>query len=119
MAKKRWKISVISKLDGKFPQKTGPDKPGTECSVVMNDGSGDQHLVVRIYADNVSRGPKQAAAVTAYLHSMLEYGWTPAQYQGTPGELLVPMRFKLPANTDRRDPWWKLCLFAPWKLCSR
>ena len=44
MTKKRWKISVVNKLDGKFPQKSGPDKPGTECTVVMNDGSGDQHL---------------------------------------------------------------------------
>jgi hypothetical protein len=119
MTKKRWKISVVNKLDGKFPQKSGPEKPGTECSVVMNDGSGDQHLVVRIYADNVSRGPKQATAVTAYLNGLLESGWTPADYQGAPGELLVPMRFKVPTNCDRAKPWWKLWLLAPLSICSR
>jgi hypothetical protein len=119
MTKKRWQISVISKEDGKFPQKSGPDKPGTECTVSLNGGTGEKRILVRIYADNVSRGLKQAVAVTAYLNGLLESGWTPAEYQGEPGELLVPMRFKVPPISDRAAPRWRVCFAAPWRLCSR
>ncbi|HEY4232074.1 MAG TPA: hypothetical protein VGM76_01480 [Lacipirellulaceae bacterium] len=67
---------------------------------------GEQRILVRIYADNVSRGPNQSVAVVAFINSLLQSGWTPDQFQGEPGELVVPVRFKIPANSGCAKPWW-------------
>lgn len=107
MSKQTWRISVVSKADDRFPQKSGPPKPGTDCTVLIGNRSTEHRVIVRIYADNVSRGPKQAGAVLAYINSLLESGWTPAQYQGAPGEIVVPMRFQVPPDSVRAKSWWK------------
>jgi hypothetical protein len=112
MAKQNWRVSVVSKVDARFAQKSGPNKPGTDCTVSLRDSSGEQRVLVRIYADNVSRGPNQAKAVTGYIGSLLQSGWTPAQYTGEPGELVVPMRFQVPPNDNWEKPWWRFWWFG-------
>jgi hypothetical protein len=111
MFKKNWRVSVVSTLDGHFVQKTGPNKPGTECIVSLRKWFVEQRILVRIYADNVSRGPKQSIAVVAFVNSLLQSGWTPDQYKGEPGELVVPMRFNVPPTQDFAKRWWR-CLVA-------
>jgi hypothetical protein len=108
MAKKHWRVSVVSKLDARFAQKSGPPKPGTDCTVLLSNGSGEQRILVRIYADNVARGPNQATAVAGFVNNLLHSGWTPAEYKGEPGELVVPTRFQAPPNNERTKLWWKL-----------
>jgi hypothetical protein len=107
MFKKRWRVSVVSKLDGHFVQKSGPSKPGTECTVSLRWWFGERRIQVLIYADNISRGPKQSIAVVAFVNSLLQSGWTPDQFRGDGGELVVPVRFKVPATSADAKPWWR------------
>jgi len=106
MAGKSWRVSFVEKVDAEFGQKSGPRKRGTDCTVAVTDGTITQRIIVRIYADNISRGAKQADAVVAYMHSLLDSGWTPAQYKREPGEPTVPTRFDVPLRIDR-EPWWR------------
>ena len=106
MAKQRWRVSFVDKVNGDFSQIKGPRKRGTDCTVAVSDGACTHRVVVRIYADNVSRGTKQADAVIAYVQSLLDSGWTPEQYNREPGELVVPVRFKVLPRIERK-PWWR------------
>ena len=64
-------------------------------------------VFVRAYADDVGKIADQdeARLVIAYVASLLESGWSPLQYKGTPGELVVP-RQSAPPSVKR--PWWRL-----------
>jgi hypothetical protein len=106
MAKKRWQVEFVDKFDADFSQFKGPRKRGTDCTVAVSDGSNTQRIIVRIYVDNVSRGPKQADAVVAYVRSLLDSGWTPEQYNREPGELVVPVRLQVLLPIERK-PWWR------------
>jgi hypothetical protein len=106
MAKERWRVSFVEKVDADFSQIKGPRKLGTDCTVAVRDGSSTQRVIVRIFADNISRGPRQADAVIAYVQSLLDSGWTPEQYNREPGELVVPVRFQVPPRIERK-PWWR------------
>jgi hypothetical protein len=108
MFKKSWRVSVVSTLDGHFAQKSGPNKPGADCTVSIRKWFGEQRINVRIYADNVSRGPKRSIAVVAFVNTLLQSGWTPDEYKGEPGELVVPMRFNVPPTHDFAKWWWKI-----------
>jgi hypothetical protein len=102
-----WKISVQSGLSAHFKQPAGPSKAGADWVVVLTNRAGEKHLFVRIYDDNIAKGPKaQAEAVAAYVHSKLESGWNPDEYSGQ-GELVVPTDFNPGTRVALTKPWWK------------
>jgi hypothetical protein len=104
----RWRITVIDGLSAHFYTETGESKPGTDWAVSLKDRTGERRVLVRIYDDNVARGPRQQAeAVIACLARQLNSGWNPDTYKGEPGELVVPTQFSPMPNEYQPKPWWR------------
>lgn len=113
MASARRTVSVTGALRAHFKQPGGPSRAGADWAVVVDDGDQQKRILVRTYADDV--GPisdknDEAQLVIAYVAGLLESGWSPEQYKGEPGELVVP-RGQTPAPRENasasKRPWWR------------
>lgn len=113
-------ISVLSALRAHFKQPSGPSRAGADWTVRLSGGEGqEEHITVRTYADEVGRisEDEEAGLVVRHVAQLLESGWSPAQYRGTPGELLVgrPASSTAPAavpSAPAKQPWWRRLLFG-------
>lgn len=87
-----WQATVTNGLHAHFKQSDGPSRPAVEWSVVLNNGTDERTILVRSYADEGrSVEPnEEIPRVLAFIDRLLGTGWTPADYQNEPGELVVP-----------------------------
>lgn len=111
MAEAGWNVSVTGALRAHFKQPAGPSRAGADWSVSLV-GDGAQHRVmVRTYADDFGSLAEadEARVVVAYVGQLIESGWTPDQYTGKPGELVVPREMPLPPGVQpgSKRPWWR------------
>ena len=90
-----WTVSVSSFIRAHFFQPTGPSRAGADWVVALTRGSESTKVMVRVYADTIpGRSPEQEQELAArYVLSLLNSGWSPADYRKTPGELTVPVSF--------------------------
>jgi hypothetical protein len=103
-----WQVSVLNGLSAHFEQPSGPSKAGTDWAVWLTNGAGERRILVRIYEDNLAKGPKaQAKAVLKCVASLLQSGWYPDEYKGKPGELTVPTNFNAGTADSIAKPWWR------------
>jgi len=104
----RWRIAVIDGLSAHFYTATGESKPGTDWAVSLKSGGSEKRILVRVYDDNVARGPRQQTeAVIAFVARLINSGWSPDQYSGKPGELVVSVDFCPMPNEYEPTPWWR------------
>ena len=107
-----WTVSVTGALRAHFNQPSGPSRAGADWAVLLTSGSEQKRVLVRTYADEVGTiGDKaEAQLVIAYVTSLLESGWSPTQYKGEPGELVVPRQSTNAPGTrapSAKRPWWR------------
>ena len=86
-----WQLSILSGLSAHFKQPGGSSKAGTDWIVSLVNSAGEKRILVRMYDDHAAKEPNaKAAAILNYVGSLLQSGWSPDQYMGEPGELVVP-----------------------------
>jgi hypothetical protein len=85
-------LSVTRALQASFLQPTGPSRTGIDWSVVIKEGEGEETVIVRTYLDEIPHASTDelAEAAMCYIETLLDSGWTIANYRATPGELTVP-----------------------------
>ena len=86
-----FKLAVTAGLNAHFLQPNGPSRAGTDWAVTVTDDGNDVRILVRTYADTMPGLTKEQQTQRAieYVALLLSSGWTPADYQGRPGELTV------------------------------
>jgi hypothetical protein len=108
-----WEIEITGGLHASFFQPDGSSRPGTDWWVVFRRGSIEHKVLVRTYPPEHERSStdSETRAVFDHVVGLLNRGWEPTSYTGTPGELSVD----LSAAAVRRDssgqlkvkPWWQ------------
>ena len=98
---KNWRISISNGLSAHFNQPTGPSRAGTDWVVNLECDGETKALLVRSYQDETGdQQPAQiASAITHFIQQKINGGWDPEQYQGDPGELV------LPAQVSKKPRW--------------
>lgn len=63
--------------------------------ISLANSAGECKILVRAYADEVGELPPEQEAQLAvqFLGHLIETGWSPDQYRGDPGELVIPRGF--------------------------
>jgi len=90
-----FKVRALQGLRAHFKQPSGPSRPGADWAISLVNSAGERKILVRTYADEVGPlSPEQEAQLAvAYVGHLIESGWSPDQYRGEPGELVVPKGF--------------------------
>lgn len=101
---KNWRVSVSSGLSAYFKQPTGKSRAGTDWAVTLECDGATKGLFVRSYQDETgNQQPAQiASAIANFIQQKIKEGWDPEQYQGDPGELVLPA----PASNKPRWKFW-------------
>jgi hypothetical protein len=88
-------VRVLNGLRAHFKQASGPSRPGTDWAISLTNSSGEHRILVRTYADDAGRRSQEREAQLAveYVGHLIQSGWSPDQYRGAPGELVVPKGF--------------------------
>jgi len=110
MAYSAWAIHVNDVLRAHFKQPSGPSRAGADYAVTLKSGTETRQVIVRLYTDGKERSTQQEVfAVTDYLMNRLLSGWSPNDYTGMPGELVVPPPSPTaPPESGAKKPWWKI-----------
>jgi hypothetical protein len=104
----RWHITPISGLSAHFYTENGESKPGTDWAVSLKNRGREKRVIVRIFDDNVARGQRQQSeAIIGFLAHIINGGWVPENYEGEPGELVVPTHFCPMPKEYQPKPWWR------------
>lgn len=110
-----WTVSVTAALRPHFKQPGGASRAGADWAVTLAGDAGQKKVLVRAYADDVGALPPEdeARLVMAFVGQLIESGWTPEQYRGTPGELVVPRQpgvspAQSPEPLAAKRPWWRV-----------
>ncbi len=63
--------------------------------ISLANSAGERKIIVRTYGDDIGQlSPEQEAQLAVeYVGHLIQSGWSPDQYGGEPGELVVPMGF--------------------------
>jgi hypothetical protein len=87
-------VRVVDGLRAHFKQPAGPSRPGTEWAISLTSSAGERQIFVRTYADDFGQLSQEQEAQLAleYVGHLIQTGWSPEQYRGEPGELIVPNR---------------------------
>ena len=89
---KGFNVRVLQGLRADFKQPSGPSRAGTDWAISLTSSSGERRILVRTYANDV--GPisqeQEARLALEYVGQLIRSGWSPDQYRGEPGELVVP-----------------------------
>ena len=85
-------VRVLQGLRAHFKQPSGPSRPGTDWAISLTNLRGERRILVRTYADDVGHVSQEQDARLAleYVGKLIQSGWSPDQYKGEPGELVVP-----------------------------
>src|SRR4051794_35873233 len=103
-----WIVSTTGVLRAHFKQPTGPSRAGADWKVTLSNGNERHGLFVRTYVDTVGKlnDADESRVVVDYVTNLLRSGWSPAQYSGQPGELVVEPPDGAAAPATKRA-WWK------------
>lgn len=76
--------------------------------ISLANSAGERKILVRTYTDDVGElSPEQEAQLAVeYIGHLIQTGWSPEQYRGEPGELVVPKGFggsQSAAGSQQRD----------------
>jgi hypothetical protein len=113
-----WTISVVDSQRANFKQPQGLPKPGADWFVALTGVGQAARITVRAYTEDVVGYSEQqeAQAVARYVAKLLQSGWSPAAYNQTAAELVLPKQPPPPAQTTAKPaegssqakrPWWK------------
>jgi hypothetical protein len=100
---KNWRISVSNGLSAHYKQPTGSSRAGTDWFVNLECDGEKIGLLVRSYQDETGNmQPAQiASAIANFIQQKINTGWDPEQYEGNPGELVLPAQVS-------KKPRWKV-----------
>jgi hypothetical protein len=89
-------IRAVQGLRAHFKQPSGPSRPGADWAISLTNSAGERKVLVRTYADAIGQlSPEQEAQLAVdYVGHLIQTGWSPDQYRGEPGELVVPKGFR-------------------------
>jgi hypothetical protein len=101
-------VRALQGLQAHFNQPSGPSRPGADWMISLANSAGERKILVRTYADDVGPlSPEQEAQLAVeYVGHLIQAGWSPDQYRGEPGELVVPKGFggsQSAAASQQRD----------------
>lgn len=84
-----WNVTVLGNfMRAHFKQADGPSRPGILWAVVISDGKVETKVLVQSYDTGLA--PEQdAQRVMSHMAKLIQSGWTPEDYTGAPGELIV------------------------------
>ena len=101
-------VRVMQGPRAQFKQASGPSRPGADWAISLTNSAGERRILVRTYADDI--GPlspeREAQLAVEYIGNLNQTGWSPDQYRGEPGELVVPKGFsgsQSAAASQQRD----------------
>jgi hypothetical protein len=85
---------VLRGLRAHFNQPSAPSRPGTDWAISLTNSAGERRILVRTYAEDVGglSQEQEAQLAVEYVGQLIQSGWSPDQYRGEPGELVVPKR---------------------------
>lgn len=88
-------IRALQGLRAHFKQASGPSRAGADWALLLTNSAGERRILVRTYSDDVGQlSPEQEAQLAVeYVGHLIQNGWSPDQYRGEPGELVVSERF--------------------------
>jgi hypothetical protein len=88
-------VRAIQGLRAHFKQASGPSRAGADWALALTNSAGERRILVRTYADDVGQlSPEQEAQLAVeYVGHLIRSGWSPDQYRGESGELVVPKGF--------------------------
>ena len=88
-------VRALQGLRAHFKQPSGPSRPGADWAISLTNSAGERKILVRTCADDIGQlSPEQEAQlVVQYVGHLIQTGWSPDQYRGEPGELVVPKGF--------------------------
>jgi hypothetical protein len=89
-----WQIAVQTGLSAHFRQPNGPARPGIDWIILLTNGTETKKILVRDYLDDTAGRSQEQSGKSAveFVGNLLRTGWTPKDYKGQPGELIVPAR---------------------------
>ena len=87
-------------------------KSGIAQAISLTNSAGEHKIFVRIYKSDVGRlsAEQEAQLAVEYVGHLIQTGWSPDQYRGQPGELVVPKGFGSSQNAVKRS--WLQRLFG-------
>jgi hypothetical protein len=102
-----WEIEITGGLKASFFQPDGSSRPGTDWSLVFRQPPNEHNVLIRSYANGKIDQDAETTAVLAHARSLLEGGWDPRSYGGTPGELCVEVATDQTRDQSVTKPRWK------------
>jgi hypothetical protein len=84
-------VQVTSALRAHFRQPDGSSRPGTDWVVLLADRDEEHRILVRSYSDDAvaTSVAQQMETVCDFVRTLLRSGWSPNDYRGLPGELVL------------------------------
>jgi hypothetical protein len=88
-----WTLSISQGLSAHMNQPAGPSRPAMMWMMSASDGITQKKLTVQDYMDAPGGRTQEesAAAAIRFVGDLIRTGWSPNDYQGEPGELIVPI----------------------------
>src|SRR3954463_7432787 len=102
-----WEIEITGGLKASFFQVNGSSRSGTDWFVVFRQPPHEHKVLVRAYANQKIDQGAETTAVLDYVRWLLDAGWDPRSYGGTPGELCVEIGAQHSLSQSVVKPWWK------------
>jgi hypothetical protein len=95
MASPGFNIRALQGIRAHFKQASGPSRAGADWTLALTNSGGERRILVRTYTDDVGQlsAEQEVQLVVEYVRHLIQSGWSPDQYRGEPGELLVPKGF--------------------------
>jgi hypothetical protein len=93
-------VRALQGLRAHFKQPSGPSRAGADWAISLTNSAGERVILVRTYADEMAQlSPEQEAQLAVeYVGHLIQTGWSPDQYRGELGELVVPKGFVASQN---------------------
>jgi hypothetical protein len=91
-----WVLTGMNGLSCHMKQPNGPSRPATLWTIKAESGTIQKMLLVQDYADDPGgrTSEQSAAAAMQFVMELIRSGWSPNDYKGEPGELIVPDRIR-------------------------
>jgi len=89
-----WLLTGMAGLSCHMKQPNGPSRPATVWTIRAESGNIQKMLLVQDYRDDPAgrTSEESAAGAMQFVVELIQSGWSPNDYKGKPGELVVPDR---------------------------